>query len=84
MKILTYSPSIEAYVEVSGKDGAKAYYDLSPDITSARVTRNSDTYSSFDITLQNKNRKYNGIFRSQSRKCCPDGNRQRSCHRPVH
>ena len=62
MKILTYSPSVEAYVEVSGKDGVKTYYDLSPDITSARVTRNSDTYSSFDITLQNKNGKYNGIF----------------------
>lgn len=62
MKILSYAPHIEAYVAVTGKGGSVSYYDLSPDITSARVTRNVDTNSSFDITLQNKGGKYNGVF----------------------
>ena len=67
MKILTYSPSIEAYVETTGRGGEKSYHDISPDITKARIVRNSDAYSTFSITLQNRNGKYNGVFTPMDR-----------------
>ena len=57
MKILTYSPSIEVYAEANGE-----YYDLSPDVTNAVVSRRVDAASTFNVTLQNKNRKYNDVF----------------------
>lgn len=62
MRILSYSPSVEVYVETVGKGGAKSYYDLSADVTRAVVTRNVDTNSTFDIVLQNEGGKYNGKF----------------------
>ena len=68
MDILTYSPKVEAYVAVTGKDGkTSAYYDLSQDITSCSITRELDAASSFTIKLQNKNGKYNGIFTPMDR-----------------
>ena len=66
MNYLTYSPSIEAYVDVS-RDGGHKYYDISQDITSASIERAVDDSSSFSIKLSNKNRKYNGLFQSMDR-----------------
>lgn len=61
MDVLAYSPSIEAYVRRE-RNGEVSYVDLTEDIVSARVSRNSDTNSTFSLTLQNKNWKYNGFF----------------------
>ena len=66
MKILTYSPSIEAYAAVTG-NGDVAYYDLSSDITRATISRKSDTASSFTLHLLNKNGKYNDVFSPMDR-----------------
>jgi hypothetical protein len=62
MKILTYSPSVEAYACVVGKGGSKSYYDLSADVVSCTVTRNMDAESTFELTLANRLHKYNGLF----------------------
>ena len=66
MKILTYSPSREAYAAVTG-NGDVAYYDLSSDITRATISRKSDTASSFTLHLLNKNGKYNDVFSPMDR-----------------
>lgn len=67
MRIMSYSPSVEAYVAVSGKGGAISYYDISPDITRCSVSRKSDGTSTFDMRLQNKNGKYNNLFTPMDR-----------------
>lgn len=61
MQVLSYSPSVEAYVQVSS-NGSSSVYDISPDIVQASVTRSVDASSTFSITLQNKNWKYNDLF----------------------
>lgn len=58
MQVLSYSPSVEAYVKV----GSGEVVDLSPDITSFNVSRVTDGSSTFSATLQNKKGKYNGLF----------------------
>ena len=67
MRTLSYSPSIEAYVAVSGKDGAVTYYDISPDISNCRVSRQENGISTFSIKLQNKGGKYNNLFTPMDR-----------------
>ena len=62
MRVLSYSPSVEAYVAAS--DG---YYDLSPDIIRCNVSRQENGTSTFSLTLQNKNGKYNGRFMPMDR-----------------
>ena len=52
---------VEAYVQVTG-NGSDAVYDISKDIVQASVTRTSNASSTFNITLQNKGWKYNGVF----------------------
>lgn len=61
MEILSYSPSVEAYVRCN-RNGALLTYDISEDIVSADVFRNSDAASTFSLTLQNPRHKYNGAF----------------------
>ena len=61
MQILSYSPSVEAYIQVVG-NGTSKVIDVTPDITDVRVNRQCDTHSTFSITLQNKNWKYNDVF----------------------
>lgn len=62
MRIFSYSPSCEAYAETNS-----GVFDLSQDITSMQVDRQSDGYSTFSIRLQNKNWKYNGFFTPMDR-----------------
>jgi len=62
MEILSYSPSVEAYASVRDASGSISYVDLSKDIVSVTVGRNSDAASTFSITLQNPGWKYNGVF----------------------
>lgn len=64
MKILSYSPSIEAYVAL-GSGGS--VLDISQDITRATVSRSSNLPSKFTIHLQNKNGKYDDIFNPMDR-----------------
>ena len=59
MKILSYSPSVEAYVRSGNLD---KYIDLTPDIVQCSVSRKTDAASEFSMTLQNPNWKYNGVF----------------------
>lgn len=61
MEVLSYSPKVEAYVEVVGKDST-TYVDITEDIVSANVMRGVDKESSCDIVLMNKNWKYNNLF----------------------
>jgi len=61
MKILSYSPKVEAYVKVVANDSA-TYYDITDDIVSCSVNRNGGGESTFDIVLQNHNFKYNHVF----------------------
>lgn len=58
MQVLSYSPKVEAYARV----GDGVVVDLSQDIISAGVVREIDASSTFNITLQNKGGKYNGMF----------------------
>lgn len=67
MKILSYSPSCEAYAEVYDGAGGRKYIDLTPDIASMQVTRQSVGASTFTVTLQNPNWKYNGVFTPMDR-----------------
>jgi hypothetical protein len=62
MKILAYSPSVEAYIGTHD-----SYYDLSSDITSCTVGRRLDATSTFTIRLANRNHKYNGVFMPMDR-----------------
>ena len=57
MRILSYSPTVEAYIAT--KDN---YYDISQDIASCSVSRQVNQASSFTINLQNKRQKYNDLF----------------------
>lgn len=57
MRVLSYSPSVEAYIAAS--DG---YYDISEDIIDCNVGRAENEAATFSIKLQNKNGKYNGKF----------------------
>ena len=66
MKILSYSPSIEVYVAVTG-DGGVSYYDVSPDVTRATVTLGADMAGRFAIHLQNRNGKYDDVFTPMDR-----------------
>jgi len=64
MKILSYSPSIEAYVSVGEKGEV---IDITSDIVDCSVTRVSDATSTFKISLQNHNFKYNNVFSPMDR-----------------
>lgn len=64
---LTYTPSCEAYIETTVADGTKKYYDVSEDIAHMEIARIANESSSFNITLSNKNRKYNGLFSAMDR-----------------
>ena len=66
MKILSYSPTVEAYVYVTG-NGTSQVIDLSADIVDATVTRGQNGVSSFNITLMNPNWKYNDVFTPMDR-----------------
>lgn len=66
MKTLAYSPFVEAYVAASD-NGAVRYYDVSEDIVAGSITRNQDATSTFDLSLANKNGKYNGKFMPMDR-----------------
>jgi len=59
MNILSYSPSVEAYAAVG--DG-NTYINLTDDIVSVTVGRNSDAPSTFSVCLQNVGNKYNDVF----------------------
>jgi len=61
MEVLSYSPSVEAYVR-GIRNGEEFTCDISEDIVAASVNRNSDAASTFSITLQNPRWKYNGMF----------------------
>ena len=62
MRVYSYTPHVNVYVEVRQADGTDKYYDLSDDIVNVTVNRKSSAVSDFSITLQNKQRKYNGVF----------------------
>ena len=66
MRVLSYSPNIEAYVAVRTKDGY-AYYDISQDIVSCSVSRAENEASTFNIRLQNVGGKYNNLFTPMDR-----------------
>ena len=59
MKILAYSPKVEAYATV-GQSGE--VIDLTPDLSDMRVERKQDATSEFSATLLNNGHKYNGVF----------------------
>lgn len=61
MRVLSYSPSIEAYAAV-GTKGGTAYYDLTRDVTSCTVDRQTDGASTFTLHLANRGHKYNDLF----------------------
>lgn len=63
MSSLVYSPSVEAHIATA--DGK--IYDVSADIAKGSVTRVSDGVSSFDLTILNAGRKYDGVFDDQDR-----------------
>ena len=67
MKVMSYSPSCEAYAETYDGAGVRRYIDLTPDIVSMQVTRQSSGASTFTVTLQNVNWKYNGVFTPMDR-----------------
>ena len=67
MRILSYSPSVEAYVAVTGRDGEVEYYDVSPDIISCSINRNEGSAATFSIRLQNKGNKYTNRFTPMAR-----------------
>jgi len=62
MKILSYSPKVEVYIS-TGTD----VYDLSDDVVSCSVNRISGGASTFNVTLQNHNFKYNNVFSPMDR-----------------
>lgn len=63
MATLIYSPAIKVHVETD----KLGILDISEDITSWEVTRRSNAVSSFNFTLQNPQRKYDGKFRPSDR-----------------
>ena len=65
MRVLSYSPKIEAYACV-GKSPF-TYLDLTDDIVSASVSRNVDGASTFSVRLQNKDGKYFDVFQPMDR-----------------
>lgn len=61
MRTYHYAPSINIYAAVKCDDG-DTYYDLSEDVINCSVNRVTDSYSTFNITLMNKQLKYNSLF----------------------
>lgn len=66
MKILSYSPKVEVYIEAFGRYSSTTY-DVSEDVVSGSVSRNVDAPSTFSLKLQNPQRKYNGVFTPMDR-----------------
>lgn len=62
MRTYYYTPSTYVYAAVVGKDGAMTYYDLTEDVVSCTVNRNTDDASSANVTLLNRGWKYNDVF----------------------
>jgi murein DD-endopeptidase MepM/ murein hydrolase activator NlpD len=63
MPTLIYSPGIRCYIE-SEKHGV---IDVSGDLTGGTMVRRSDGVSTFDFTLMNARRKYDGVFMPNDR-----------------
>lgn len=62
MRTYYYTPTVYVYAAVVGKDGAMTYYDLTEDVVSCTVNRNTDNASSANVTLLNRGWKYNDVF----------------------
>lgn len=63
MGTLLYSPSIKVYIETE-KNGT---IEVSDDLVDGTMVRRSDGVSSFNFTLQNARRKYDGVFAPNDR-----------------
>ena len=62
MDVLSYSPSVKAYVRRVREGGASDVLDVSDDVASCTVKRNMDAASSFSMTLSNDGGKYDDAF----------------------
>jgi cell wall-associated NlpC family hydrolase len=60
---LLYSPGIKVYISTANN----GTIDVSDDLVEGTMVRRSDGVSSFDFTLQNTRRKYDGIFAPNDR-----------------
>lgn len=63
MATLLYSPGIKVYIETE-RHGT---LDVSDDLVDGTMVRRSDGVSSFNFTLQNARRKYDGVFAPNDR-----------------
>src|SRR5581483_10327444 len=63
MSTLLYSPGIKVYVSTANN----GTIDVSDDLVDGTMVRRSDGVSSFNFTLQNTRRKYDGIFAPNDR-----------------
>lgn len=63
MATLLYSPGVKVYIETE-KHGT---LDVSDDLVDGTMVRRSDGVSSFNFTLQNARRKYDGVFAPNDR-----------------
>ena len=63
MGTLLYSPAIKVYVSTE-KHGT---IEVSDDLVDGTLVRRSDGVSSFNFTLQNARRKYDGVFAPNDR-----------------
>ena len=63
MAVFMYSPGIKVYISTENN----GILDVSDDLTDGTMVRRSDGISSFNFTLQNPRRKYDGIFTPNDR-----------------
>lgn len=63
MPTMIYSPGIKVYVETENN----GTIDLSDDLTEGNMVRRSDGVSTFNFSIQNTRRKYDGIFTPNDR-----------------
>ncbi len=63
MSTLLYSPGVRIYVETE----QHGVIDVSDDVTDGTMVRRSDGVSSFNFSLQNARRKYDGLFAPNDR-----------------
>jgi hypothetical protein len=63
MGVFMYSPAVKVYISTE-KNGI---LDVSEDLTDGTMVRRSDGVSSFNFTLQNPRRKYDGVFAPNDR-----------------
>src|SRR5690348_16917620 len=63
MAVFMYSPGVKIYISTEHN----GILDVSEDVTDGSMVRRSDGISSFNFTLQNPRRKYDGVFAPNDR-----------------